>query len=368
MQDVATVVLALEASDVVEEVMHHLDRTGRARVVATAFDDRQLTEAVRQLQPDAIVAQPGLVDADAVRGSVVLALDVRESVASLRAAIRAGAGGYFLWPSEREQLSAAVAASVRAPEVDRRRATVIAVHGARGGVGTTFVATHLAAACARRGSCLLVDGDPVYGDVSAAIGVPLEGVHTFGDLIPLGDELTEAHLVGAAWEHVSGVRVLPGPTPEVASAVGSADLARVIAIGAGAFDVVIVHLPRALDALNHAGLRSADRIIEVLSLDVLAFRAATRALEAIEPLRVPGDIGFVVNRAARGEITAGDVERVFGTAPLAVVPVDRSVGRAQDHGRLLPAKGKIGRIFDRLATRVLEDRPSGVEPAEVHEL
>ena len=42
MENVARVVLALEAHDVVEEVMHFLDRSGRARVVATASDDRQL--------------------------------------------------------------------------------------------------------------------------------------------------------------------------------------------------------------------------------------------------------------------------------------------------------------------------------------
>ena len=60
------VVLALEGPEVTEEVMHFLDRSGRARVVATAADDRQLTEAIRQLEPDALIADP-----------VVLALDTR---------------------------------------------------------------------------------------------------------------------------------------------------------------------------------------------------------------------------------------------------------------------------------------------------
>ena len=88
MEQVARVVLALEANDVAEEVMHFLDRTGSARVVGTAADDRQLTEAVRQLEPDAVVAQPSLVEPAAVRGPTVLALDTRETVASLRAAIQ----------------------------------------------------------------------------------------------------------------------------------------------------------------------------------------------------------------------------------------------------------------------------------------
>ena len=73
MDNVARVVLALEAHDVAEEVMHFLDRSGCARVVATAADDRQLVEAVRQLDPDVVIAQPGLVDPAAVRGPAILA-------------------------------------------------------------------------------------------------------------------------------------------------------------------------------------------------------------------------------------------------------------------------------------------------------
>src|SRR5688572_355647 len=109
MDDVARVVLALEATQVAEEVLHYLDRSGLARVVATATDDRQLVEAVRQTEPDLVVAQPSL--ASAARGSNVLALDGRETVGSLRAALEAGARGYFVWPVDRERLLGAVARS-----------------------------------------------------------------------------------------------------------------------------------------------------------------------------------------------------------------------------------------------------------------
>jgi pilus assembly protein CpaE len=352
--DVATVVLGLEASDVAEEVMHFLDRTGRARVVATAEDDRHLVEAVRQLEPDAVVAQPGLIDPVVARGSAVLALATRETVSSLRAAIEVGARGYFLWPGEREQLAAAVAATRIAPVPTDRRAVVTAIHGARGGVGATFVATHLAAAFQRRGSCVMIDGDPLYGDVASVIGVPADASHTFADLAPLGDELTPAHLEETLWQHPTGFRVLPGPSPESAGTVRPGDLTRVVESAAIMADAVVVHLPRALDGLAQAGLRSADRVVEVLSLDVLSFRAATRALEAFGPLHLSAPVGFVVNRVSRAEITPADVERVFGAAPLAVFPADRAVGRAQDHGRLMPPKGRLARAFDRLAARLLE--------------
>ena len=355
MEQIARVVLALEEPDVAEEVMHFLDRTGRARVVATAQDDRQLQAAVRQLEPDAVVAQPSLVGASWSPDGSFLALDTRESVASLRAAIRAGARGFFIWPTDRDALAGAAAATATASVRQVRRATVVAVHAARGGAGATFVATHLAAACVRQDrDTVVLDADPLYGDVAAAVGAPAEEVHTVADLLPLGTELDHEHLSEALWTHDAGFRVLLPPAPEQAAAVRAEDLGTVIGVAASSSDVVVVHLPRGLDGLARAGIASADRVIEVLSLDVLSFRAASRALEALDPFTDGDRLGFVVNRATRSEIAPADVIRVFGVEPLAVVPFDRSVTRAQDHGRLLPGRGRMARVFDRLATRVLE--------------
>ena len=78
MEDVARVILAIGSQEVAEEVLHLLDRSGRARVVATAADDRQLAEAVRQLEPDAVVAEPAIAAAG-VGSAVLLALATRES-------------------------------------------------------------------------------------------------------------------------------------------------------------------------------------------------------------------------------------------------------------------------------------------------
>jgi len=354
---VARIVLALEAPEVAEEVMHFLDRSGRARVVATAGDDRQLAEAVRQLEPDAIVAEPGMLG-DRKGTGVVLALDTRESVTSLRAAIDAGASGYFLWPQEREDLLGAAAAAVRRSRETARRGTVVAVHGGRGGVGVTFVATHLAAAFARRGSAVLIDADPVFGDVAQALGAPTgddaEPVHTFADAASLGEDLGPEQLRGALWRHASEIDVLLPPSPEVAARLGPDDLRLVTEAAAGLADAVVVHLPRALDAMTLEGAETAGRLLEVLTLDVVSFRATSRAMEAFAPLHLEGQVAFVVNRATRSEITPGDVRRVFAEPALAVLPLDRAVRSTQERGRLLPARGRMARRFDRLAAALIE--------------
>jgi Flp pilus assembly CpaE family ATPase len=153
--------------------------------------------------------------------------------------------------------------------------------------------------------------------------------------------------------------VLATPSADRAALVAGDDLASIAGVAAASCDAVVVSLPRELSARAVAVLGTTDLVLEVLSLDVASFRASTRAIELMTPLGLESRVGFVVNRAARGEITPGDVERVFGAEPLAVVPADRAVPRAQDRARLVPPRGRVGRAFARLAERVLEGEGEG---------
>src|SRR5712691_11040151 len=316
MDQVARVVLALEEHDVAEEIMHFLDRNG-ARVVATAGDERQLQEAVRQLEPDAVVAQPKLVAARGLSGGALFAVDTAESVTALRAAIRVGARGFFVWPVDREELAGAAAATASRPEAGERRATVIAVYGPRGGSGTTFVATHLAAALARRGiDCVLVDADVAFGDLTPAFVSPTghEPPRTIVDLAPLADELHPNHLEEVLWQHPDGFRVLLAPGSQEAAVASNELVASAVEAAARMSDVVLVHVPRSLTGVTREAFSWCDRALVVLSLDVMSFRAAKRALE-----RAPEtETEFVVNREMRAEVTPADVRRVFGREPIGV--------------------------------------------------
>ena len=355
MEQMTRVVLALDAPEVLVEIMHFLDRSGVIRVVATAGDDRQLTEATRQLEPDVVIAEPALASGMA-RGVPVLAITTRESVSALRAAINAGVRGFVVWPSERDELLTLVQGFATTRRVPERRATVVGVHAARGGAGCTFVATHLAQAFALSGrTCVLIDGDLAGGDVAPAVGIAddAEGVHSLTDLAGVIQELTPAQLVEALWVHPSGFSVLPAPADP--SAGGDADVLRAaVALAAGVVDVVVLHLAGVLDPATRWALSASDRIVEVLSLDVLSFRASTRALASVGPDDLTARLAFVVNRAARSEIVPSDVQRTFGQAPLAVIPSDGSVPRLQDHGRLLAARSRTGRAIARLAERLLD--------------
>jgi pilus assembly protein CpaE len=278
----------------------------------------------------------------------VLALAPRESVAALRAAVRAGASGFFVWPAERDELLDRIAGASRGRGMPDRRATIVAVHGSRGGAGCTFVATHLAQAFERSGaSCALVELDLTYGDLTHALGAG-EDARTLADLQPVETELS--------WEHVQGVLehgALLAPPVDAIDQVSDRLVRRVVQVVAASTDVVVLHLPRVIDDRSRWAVGQADRVLEVLRLDVLSFRAARRSLDAA-PIEPGEKVAFVVNGSSKSEITVEDVRRVFGRDPIAVIGHDAGAPRAQDHGRLLAPKGRTGRAFARLATALLE--------------
>jgi pilus assembly protein CpaE len=354
----ARVVLGLDEREVAEEVMHFLDRDG-ARVVATAEDVRQLEAAIKQLEPDAVIASPRVVRSGAsMNGSVLLALDTAESVRSLRTSIEAGARGFYLWPADRERISEALSHLSPPESAPVTKGRTITVYAPRGGSGGTFVATHLAAAFARRDSeCILIDVDPIFGDVAAALGRASEDdTRTIVDVMPVADELTAQHLDEVLWRHPEGFRVLLGPAdPLAATDLEGAFFGSIVKVASQSSEFVVCSAPRHVGAATRETLLAADRVLIVLSLDVFSFRDAQRALAVLEEQIRKDSISFLVNRAGRSEITAKDVERVFGTPALDVLPFDRKAAEAQDRGRLLPRRSRIGRAFDRVAKQLAEE-------------
>ena len=356
MDQLTRVVLAVDAPEVLDEILHFLDRTGAIRVLATADDGHQLAEATRQLEPDVVIAEPRLAS-HVPAPTPCIAIASGESVAALRTAIGAGVRAFTVWPVERDELLRQLRTHAASSRVFDRTAQVIAVHGSRGGAGCTFVATHLARALvARRRSTILIDADPFGGDVETVLGIPdgAEGVHPISALTEVADELTPAALKDALFTHEAGFGVVAAAPPDAAPPSASST-SRLVELAAAAGDAVVLHAGRAIDAVTRACLASADTILEILSLDVPAFRAAVRTGARLANDALEDRTLFVVNRATRGEVVPRDVERVFGRRPSAVIPFDAAVPRQQDHGRLLSPRSRASRVIARLADELIAD-------------
>ncbi|HXF57180.1 MAG TPA: hypothetical protein VNO34_06350 [Actinomycetota bacterium] len=350
-----------------QEVLDFLVRDPRIEVVGAATAPDRLLELAREGGPDAVVLCPLLArevrhPSSLGRLPSVLLVAEEMTVPVLREAIDTGAEGVFAWPEEREELAGAIARARSQREPPGRRGRVVAVLGARGGVGATFVATHLAAYLADLGvRTALVELDPDFSDLTVALGLlPGRGVRTVADLGAVALELSHRHLQEVAYPHPRGFDVLLGP-PEGGGPPPPGLLPACVEVLAGSHELVLLHLPRSLAEPVREAVRAADQLLLVTGLDLFSLYGTRRAVRSLDLWEAPDRCRLVVNRAARGALTLEDAASVVGVAPAACLRYDRAAARARERGALLPARARgVGRDLRALAASVAEAARSEV--------
>ncbi len=344
-----------------QEILDFLGRQRKVEVVSSLTDP----EHVRDRMPsewsnvEAMVVCPAVGRTLAGRldpaHPVVFLVAEEMTVPVLRTAIDVGAQGAFCWPEERADLAQAISRSRQhADRAAPTRGTVVAVLGTRGGVGVTFLASHIAAACARDGRrTVLVDLDPAFGDLAAALGFIGDGdARSMEDLIPVMDELGPEHVLRTVTGHPGGFDVLLA-RPSMPSE-GAADASVVAppatlptglfsactALLAGDYQVVVLHLPRTLGPIARTAVRLADEAIVVADLDLMSLYGARRTLTALAPDLAETPLRIVLNATRRPEVSLAEFERVLGLKPTGRVRADRAVASAQVAGRLLGPRSR----------------------------
>jgi len=343
-----------------QEVLDYLGRDPRVEVAAAVSDPARVLGALVATEPDLVLACPVVARelrhpaGGGVRFPITIVAE-QLTVPVLRDAVAVGAGSVFAWPEERERLAEAVAEAAGRSATPGRRGRVIAVTGARGGAGATFVATQLAATYADRGaSCVLVDLDLEFAGLSAALGVGWgDPVRTVADLVPVAGELSPEHVRDAVLAHPRGFGILLAPRPDVAGASSEVTpglCAASVALLAGDVDVIVLHLPRAIDPLTRAAIRMADQTLVVTTLDLFSLYGARRTVAAFGLDLMAGRGRVVVNEPVRSSLGLAEVERVLGVRPFAAIRLDPGVRRAQERCQLLPTgHRRAGRDVRRLA-------------------
>jgi cellulose biosynthesis protein BcsQ len=362
------------------EVFDHLTRQPSIDVVSSLTDPEDVRTRVGSWTSgiDAIVVCPTVARSLADRidepHPPVFLVAEEMTVPVLRTAIEVGAQGAFCWPEERADLSQAIP-----PVRDESRGAspvrgrVVAMLGARGGVGVTFLASHLAAAFARKGlRVVLVDHDPGYGDLAAALGFLADrDARSMEDLVQVMDELGPEHVLHAISAHAAGFDVLlsRSPVPSEGPTAGERGAGRPIPTGllsactallAGDYQVVVLHVARTLDPVARAAVHIADETILVAGLDLMSLYGARRTLSSLRPELADKTVRIVVNATRSPEVSAAEFERVLGQKPSVRIRADRAVASALSAGRVLAARNRgAWRDVVRLSEAI------GVEPAVV---
>lgn len=263
-----------------------------------------------------------------------------------RVAVRSGAEDIVCWPHDggvlrRSLREAASRARISAGGADGK---VIAVVGARGGAGTTTLTGMLASALTESA---VIDLDQA-GDGQSAF-LPPSTDPTFDKVLDVVDELDPAGLRSALTAHAAGRALCASPRRR---SLDADRIERLVALLRAAVPYAIADVGRASDGGCRVALRDADAVVCVCAPDLQSMRGA-RVLGESHP-----GVRYVLNLATRLRLSSRDVSRVLGQRPVAVVPLDPTLRKAGEAGRL-PSRGPARRAANRLAALLVEELRDG---------
>jgi pilus assembly protein CpaE len=219
--------------------------------------------------------------------------------------LRAGADDYLIKPFHPAELMARIKSLlarfaprdtlVGRPPLGR----VLAMYGAKGGVGTTTIAINAAIALHRElgRKVALVDGNLQFGDhrVFLDLGLDRKSIVDIVTAPSIDGDLIRQVLV----KHDSGVDLLLAPpSPETAELVTPEHLPQIIDQLRGLYDYILIDIDKRLDDVNLGVLEVADTMFVVMTADLSCLKNVRLVLETIGHLGYEsGKVQLVLNRS-----------------------------------------------------------------------
>ncbi len=321
-----TYVILSNGLETFKELRDALAADERTRLLAGGDDAEQLHAEITRLRPNAaIVTLPDTGTEAALRYVERLSVECPQTAiicASKDASpdlilrsLRAGAREYLRLPvrpdefrTVLERVAEFCAGQVEAP---KKRGRAIAVFSSKGGCGTSFIATNLAAAT--HAPTVLVDLNLQAGDLALYLGV--EPKFSIADLVENRARADESLLKSYVTPHTSHLALLAAPREaDLADDIEPEHVFAVIELLRQHYDYVIIDPQHTFDAITLAALDQCDEIVLVLTLDIPAIRSAQRALQIFDRLGYPRHkLRIVVNRWSKQiELDVRQVERYLG--------------------------------------------------------
>ena len=334
-----------------EHLRAALAADGEMEIVGQARDGQEAVQRAYALQPDLVLlaadlsVQDGFATAELLASSGLPLQSILFSEGAqaddLRRAMRAGAREHLPWPCSDTDLCAALRGvhedSLRRRSSDfaaaadpRAGARVLAVSGAKGGIGKTTLAVNLAAALAVETGepTVLLDLYTQFGD--AALLLNLTPRRTLADLVRLDPaELDERLLDDYLERHESGLRLLAGATaPLPLDALTPTGLDRILGLLKNRHRYLVLDVPPVLHATTLHALTHAHTVILVANLFDLTTLADSKLwLEAMAGQHVAREsVQLLLNRVApRNRLQVADIEQTLGQTAACLVPNDGKV-------------------------------------------
>lgn len=230
--------------------------------------------------------------------------------------------------------------AIRAAEEQTRLAPVVSFFGCAGGVGTTTIATHFAAAASEAGlGSAMLDLDIQKGDICEYLG--MGNRLSLQDIIE-ADKRLDTDLLASVLTHREGMPdVLAAPQDILPiEEVQFEQIEPVIDMLRNSTGLVTIDMPNALTNWGLSTLYASQRVILVGSMTVPLLRKMRRQIDFLISMGIHRDtIKVVLNRVETGlfkTIRTSEAEAALRHPIFVVLPEEpANLQQAQDQGELL---------------------------------
>ena len=304
-------------------------------------------------------------------GVTVIALGDRNDVGLFRDLINNGVSDYLVKPIApalmQKSLLNVVESATQGRQNDRR-GRLVAVTGARGGVGATMLATGISWTIAnrRRRRVALVDLDLQFGTV--ALALDLEPSPGLREALEHPGRIDALFVDRAMVRHSDTLYVLSGEESlgdPMSPDTSSLDI--LLKELRNKFHYVVVDLPRQVSPATQHVAQGATNLVLVTDLSLAGMRDTLRQLALLPTTNAACQVTLVANRVGEyreGEIARKEFEAAVGRAVDLVIPFDaKSVAAATNVGRpVVEGRGKVAEAIQQLTDRVAGNPAASAKP------
>ncbi|HSE24094.1 MAG TPA: AAA family ATPase [Pyrinomonadaceae bacterium] len=333
-QPISFVVLSTDLNQF-KDIRRALSAEGRAQLLAGGNDTDQLYDEILRLKPSAAIIALGSNPEVALKfierlnkerpNTAIISAAQDASPDLIIRSMRAGAKEFLRIPISTEELRTVLDRisdfSTTQVEAPKKKGKMIAVFSSKGGCGTSFIATNLAAVMSAK-TCL-VDLNLQAGDLPLFLGV--EAKYSIADMVEKRSRLDDELIASLVTPHSSKLSLLAAPKEaDSADEIEPQHIFEVLQKLRESYEYVVLDPQHTFDSITLAALDQSDEIVLVLTLDIPAIRSTQRALEIFDRLGYPRKkVRIVVNRWSKQiDLDLRQVEKFLGEPVVGFVPSD----------------------------------------------
>jgi pilus assembly protein CpaE len=244
-------------------------------------------------------------------------------------------------------------------------ATIAAVLGAKGGVGGSTMAVHLALETRRLTGqeVLLVDLDVTGGTIGflTKVAQPYTVLDAALNLHRLDAALWQSFV----WKHSSGMDVLQSPgSTRFGDQLRDERVRHLLRLAQTRYSWIVIDMGRFTE-LSINLIAEINRLMVVANADVPSLYETKRVVQKLSELGYPsGQMRLILNRASRTDLDVPELEKTFGMPINAFCPdARRELHEAYAEGKLLPAGSALLKQITRIAIELTGRRAEPGKPA-----